>query len=96
MTYLFYHLGHLIAPLLGDEVEGEGGNGVHFHLSDLASYTSYSHKLAPQNLKGNPRPDVELNLTMLAERRIIRGYLIETFKLVNNVVQQLVDVHLYF
>ena len=39
---------------MGDEVEGEGGNWVHFHLSYYASYTSYSHKHTPQNLKGNP------------------------------------------
>ena len=66
MTYhLHSHLWHLIAPLLGDEIESEGGNGVHFHLPNLASYTSHSHKHTSQYLEQDSGPDVVNNMAII-------------------------------
>ena len=59
------HLGHLIALLLGDEVEGKGGDGVHFYLSNPASDTSHGHKNTSQYLERDPGPDVVNNMTII-------------------------------
>ena len=44
--------------LLGDEVEGKGGDGVHFCLSNPASDTPHGHKNTSQYLERDSGPDV--------------------------------------